>query len=209
MTNALADLRTLAFILTLLATGACGADPVQPPPGTAGSAGMAGTPVGGTGGGGGGVGGAATSGASNGGTSQGGTASGGAGGTGGSTGGFGAGGAPPGSPTFTQVTAIIQANCGSKCHSGEREDLINLAGTPEALYGRLTSPLDTDLCYRVVPVQRGSAATSLLARLLKAEITAPCPLPRMPAGCTETNTCLSDADIALIDGWINAGAYQN
>jgi hypothetical protein len=129
---------------------------------------------------------------------------------GGSGGGFGAGGAPPGTPTFTQVAAIIQANCGSKCHSGEREDIINLAATDAGtLYTHLTSPLDTDLCYQVVPVQRGSAATSLLARVIKTEISAPCPLPRMPAGCAETNDCLSDADIATIDGWINAGAYEN
>jgi hypothetical protein len=108
------------------------------------------------------------------------------------------------------VAAIIQANCGSKCHSGEREDIINLSGAdPGTLYTHLTSPLDTDLCYQVVPVQRGSAATSLLARVIKAEISAPCPLPRMPAGCAETNDCLSDADIATIDGWINAGAYNN
>jgi hypothetical protein len=206
MTIALADVRKLAFILPLLATCSCGADPVQPPLGAAGSAGM-GTPGGAGAGGASGAGGT-TSGTSNGGTSNGGTASGGAGGTGGSNGGFG-GVAPAGSPTFTQVTAILQANCGSKCHSGEREDLINLTGTPETLYARLTSPLDTDLCYRVVPVQRGSAATSLLARVVKAEITAPCPLPRMPAGCAQSNECLSDADIATIDGWINAGAYQN
>jgi hypothetical protein len=45
--------------------------------------------------------------------------------------------------------------------------------------------------------------------VVKAEITAPCPLPRMPAGCAQSNECLSDADIASIDGWINAGAYQN
>jgi hypothetical protein len=133
----------------------------------------------------------------------------GGGGTGGSSGGFGAGGAPPGSPTFTQVTAILQLNCGSKCHSGEREDLINLTGDPEALYARLTSPLDTDLCYRATPVQRGSAATSLLARVVKAEVSTPCPLPRMPAGCAQNNECLGAADIAVIDGWINAGAYQN
>jgi hypothetical protein len=221
MTIALADVRTLAFILPLLATCACGADPAQPPQGAAGSAGnsLGGIGTGGTSGGGGANGGTANGGTANGGTANGGTANGGtanggtatagAAGMSGSSGGFGVGGAPPGTPTFSQVTAIIQANCGSKCHSGEREDIINLTGTSDTLYARLTSPLDTDLCYRVVPVQRGSAATSLLARVLKAEITAPCPLPRMPAGCAGTNECLGAADIATIDGWINAGAYKN
>jgi hypothetical protein len=145
---------------------------------------------------------------SNAGTSSGGTPSAGASGTGAGGGGFG-GAAPAGSPTFTQVVSIIQANCGSKCHSGEREDLINLAGPSDSLYARLTSPLDTDLCYRALPVQRGSAASSLLARVLKTEISTPCPLPRMPASCAQNNECLSDADIATIDGWINAGAFNN
>ena len=208
MTIALADFRKLASILPLLATCSCGADPAQPPLGAGGSAGGAGAPWGGAGAGGTTGGAGSSSGTSNGGS----LATAGAGGTGGGNAGnagFGGGGAPPGSPTFTQVTAIIQLNCGSKCHSGEREDIINLTGAPETLYARLTSPLDTDLCYRTVPVQRGSAATSLLARVLKAEVSAPCPLPRMPAGCAQNNECLSDADIAIIDGWINAGAYQN
>lgn len=205
MTIALTELRKLARMLPLLATCSCGADPAPPPLGAAGGAGSAGASLGGAGAGGsnGGVG--SSSGTSNGGT----LSNAGAGGTSGGSGGFGAGGAPPGSPTFTQVSAIIQLNCGSKCHSGEREDIINLTGAPETLYARLTSPLDTDLCYRATPVQRGSAATSLLARVLKAEISSPCPLPRMPAGCAQNNECLNAADIAIIDGWINAGAYQN
>jgi hypothetical protein len=204
-----ASATTLTALVSLLITCSCGADPAQPAGGTAGSSGMAGASSGGA------AGGTTTGGSGSGGTgtapggSAGTTSTAGNGGTGGGAG-FGAGGAPPGSPTFTQVAAILQANCGSKCHSGERQDLINLAATePEALYDRLTSPLDTDLCYQALPVQRGSAATSLISRLVKAEVTRPCVLPRMPAGCADTNECLSEADIAIIDGWINAGAFQN
>jgi hypothetical protein len=201
-----ASATTLTSLVLLLITCSCGADPAQPAVGTAGSSSMAGASLGG-----------ATAGTSTGGLGTGGTgtAAGGAAGTTSTAGtgggaGFGAGGAPPGSPTFTQVAAILQANCGSKCHSGERQDLINLAATePGALYTRLTSPLDTDLCYQALPVQRGSAANSLISRLVKAEVTRPCVLPRMPAGCADTNECLSEADIAIIDGWINAGAFQN
>jgi hypothetical protein len=198
---------TFASIVALL-TCSCGADPVQP----IGTAGGAGSPASaGTSAGGAGVGGTLNGGgtASGGGAGNAGTAGTAAGGASGAAG-FGAGGAPPGSPTFTQVAAILQANCGSKCHSGERQDLINLAATePEALYTRLTSPLDTDLCYQALPVQRGSAAGSLISRLVKAEVTRPCVLPRMPAGCADTNECLSEADMAIIDGWINAGAFRN
>lgn len=207
-----ASATTLTALVSLLITCSCGADPAQPNVGTAGSSGAAGASLGG-----------ATAGTSTGGLGTGGTGTpaGGTAGTGGTTStagtggtgggaGFGAGGAPPGSPTFTQVAAILQANCGSKCHSGERQDLINLAAAdPGALYTRLTSPLDTDLCYQALPVQRGSAANSLISRLVKAEVTRPCVLPRMPAGCADTNECLSEADIAIIDGWINAGAFQN
>lgn len=202
---------TLTALVSLLITCSCGADPAQPAGagGTAGSSSMAGASLGGA------TAGSTTGGLGTGGTgtaaggSAGTTSTAGNGGTGGGAG-FGAGGAPPGSPTFTQVTAILQANCGSKCHSGERQDLINLAATdPAALYTRLTSPLDTDLCYQALPVQRGSATNSLISRLVKAEVTRPCVLPRMPAGCADTNECLGEADIAIIDGWINAGAFQN
>jgi hypothetical protein len=210
MKTDLASAPTFTAIVSLLLTCSCGADPAQPV-GGAGSAATAGASSGGAAGGGTGNGGLSGGGGT--GTAPGGSAgttstAGNAGAGGGA--GFGAGGAPPGSPTFTQVTAILQANCGSKCHSGERQDLINLSATdPGALYTRLTSPLDTDLCYQALPVQRGSAANSLISRLVKAEVTRPCVLPRMPAACADTNECLSDADIAIIDGWINAGAFQN
>ncbi|HEX2875687.1 MAG TPA: hypothetical protein VHP33_30755 [Polyangiaceae bacterium] len=200
---------TFTAIVSLLITCSCGADPAQPPVGSAGTpstagASSGGAPSGGTSSGGTGAGTGPAVGGSAGTTSTAGT-----GGAGGGAG-FGNGGAPPGSPTFTQVAAILQANCGSKCHSGERQDIVNLAATdPGALYARLTSPLDTDLCYQAVPVERGSAAASLIARVVKAEVTRPCVLPRMPAGCADNNECLSDADIAIIDGWINAGAFQN
>jgi hypothetical protein len=235
MKIAVVDLRTLTSVLLLAATCSCSSEPEQQAPGTSGtsSGGTAGTAGGSIGGagtagsiGGGGSATGGTSAAGAGGTSAAGTGgtiaagAGGTAGTGGTSGGsagsagsagsgFG-GAAAPGTPTFTQVAALIQTSCGSKCHSGEREDLVNLSATdPTKLYTKLTTPLDTDLCFNVVPLQRGSAATSLLSRVIKTDITTPCPLHRMPVGCGEQNVCLSDADIAIIDGWINAGAFQN
>lgn len=155
-----------------------------------------------------------------GGSAPGGSTSAGAGGaSGAASGGGGAGGggsgpctAPSGTPTFTQVSEILQANCGSKCHSGEagQEHLVNLSNIdPGAQHMRLTTPLQTDLCFGQRPVKPGLSATSVLVRVIKSEITEPCVLPRMPAGCADTNSCLSEADIATIAAWVDAGACQN
>jgi hypothetical protein len=143
-------------------------------------------------------------------------------GSGGTTGGAGAGGASgggsggasggaaPGTPTFTQVAKILDDHCGSKCHSADAEGKISLSSAdPGGLYVRLTSPIDLDLCFGALPVQKGFASISLLSTVVKGAIDKPCPLPRMPYGCEETGSCLSEADIAIIDGWINAGAFQN
>lgn len=137
---------------------------------------------------------------------------GGSGGSGGWSGGPGACTAPSGTPTFTQVSQILQANCGSKCHAGDagQEHMLNLSNVdPGALHMRLTTPLQTDLCFGQRPVKPGLSSTSVLVRVIKAEIGDPCVLPRMPAGCAETNSCLSEADIATIDAWVEAGACKD
>ena len=105
------------------------------------------------------------------------------------------------------MSQILQANCGSKCHAGDagQEHMLNLSNVdPGALHMRLTTPLQTDLCFGQRPVKPGLSSTSVLVRVIKAEIGDPCVLPRMPAGCAETNSCLSEADIATIDAWVEA-----
>lgn len=207
-------LGALSSVVCLVAASACSSDPAPNP-----GAGGAGGATGGANTGGGVAGGAGTAGAgesSGGGASSGGASSGGASSGGGGSGGGGIdpGLCPPaaGTPTFTQVAQILEMNCGSKCHAGGagQEHMLNLSSSDSAaLHMRLTTPLQTDLCFGQKPVKGGLASTSVLVKVIKAELSDPCVLPRMPAGCAEDNSCLSDADIATIEGWVNAGACKN
>lgn len=195
MKTTLQTLKKLGCSLSLLAVAACGEQsPANPGVGGAGSG-----PLGGGGS-------ASLAGAGGGGV-------GGLGGAGGAAAGAttgGSGGAAPGTPTFTQVAKILSDHCGSKCHSADAPDKVNLTSDdPAALYARLTTPLDTNLCFEVPPIQKGFASISLIATVVKGPIDKPCTLPRMPFGCETSNSCLAAADIATIDGWINAGAFQN
>jgi hypothetical protein len=111
---------------------------------------------------------------------------------------------------FAKVAQILETNCGSSCHKGEVENRINLSGKdPGALYTRLTTPLDVDLCFGKALVTAGQAASSLLVRVVKSELTDPCVVPRMPAGCADSKSCLRDADIMTIEAWIADGAKRN
>jgi hypothetical protein len=199
-----------AFTVALsgaMATVIACSDPATPTPNGGGSGGAMATAGGGFGGG------SGTGGSSGGSTLAGaGGASAGTSGGGGSGDGPGICTAPPGTPTFTQVSQILQANCGSKCHSGEagQEHLVNLSNIDPALqHMRLTTALETDLCFGQRPVKPGLSTTSVLVRVIKSPIDDPCVLPRMPAGCADTNTCLSEADIATIAGWVDAGACRD
>jgi hypothetical protein len=133
----------------------------------------------------------------------------GTGGVSGSGGSERGGGGSGGASAFGRVSQIIQSNCGSACHHGGpgAEHLVNLSNSdPTALYQRLTTPLDTDLCFGKAMVTPGMGAESLLVRVIKSELHEPCVLPRMPAGCPGEKACVSDADIAVIQSWIDSGA---
>lgn len=93
-------------------------------------------------------------------------------------------------PTFTQVYAIISANCAS-CHVGGSSGGLTMT-TREQAYTNLSAG-------RVLP---GSAAMSRLH--CKVTGGASCG-SRMPLG----RDPLSDAQIRLIEGWINAGARND
>lgn len=93
-------------------------------------------------------------------------------------------------PTFTQVYAIISANCAS-CHVGGSSGGLTMT-TREQAYTNLSAG-------RVLP---GSAAMSRLH--CKVTGGASCG-SRMPLG----RAPLSDAQIRLIGGWINAGARND
>lgn len=201
------ELPALSGALALASVIACSEAPT-PTPNGGGAGGTMATAGGGSGGG------SGTGGNSLGGSTFAGAggASAGTSGGGGSGGGPGACTAPPGTPTFTQVSQILQANCGSKCHSGEpgQEHLVNLSNIDPGLqHTRLTTALETDLCFGQRPVKPGLSTTSVLVRVIKSAIDDPCVLPRMPAGCADTNTCLSEADIATIAGWVDAGACRD
>jgi hypothetical protein len=205
------ELPALCGALTLATAMACSDAPTPAPNGGGGGAGGTTATAGATAGGFSGSGGSSPGGSSFAGTG-GASAGTGTSGGGGAGGGPGACTAPSGTPTFTQVSQILQANCGSKCHAGDagQEHMLNLSNVdPGALHMRLTTPLQTDLCFGERPVKPGLSSTSVLVRVIKAEIGDPCVLPRMPAGCAEDNTCLSEADIATIDAWVEAGACQN
>ena len=140
-----------------------------------------------------------SAGAPSGGASLGGTGGGSAGG------GFGA--------EFSRVAAILEAHCGSKCHSGMAEGLEHLPRLSNldlaTLYTTLTSKLADGICAGHALLTPGQGSSSLIVRAMKGSITDPCPLARMPIGCGESGPCVSDKEIAAIEAWVSAGAPKN
>lgn len=100
----------------------------------------------------------------------------------------------PASPEFytQRVKPILQTNC-SRCHGGmNRRGGLNL----ETREGMLKGGHDGSV---LVP---GDPAKSLLVRLIRHEGPANDPMPMPPKGK------LSDADIAVVEQWVKAGAIM-
>jgi hypothetical protein len=123
----------------------------------------------------------------------------GAGGIGMGAAGSGTGGAASSVP-FSQVAAIIQAQCGkSTCHGGrENPNLTNTNLT--TLYNTLTGTTVRQ-CGSDHLVTKNDTANSALLELPQGQ----CGNFIMPQGCTKT-PCLQAADLTTITNWINAGA---
>ena len=105
-----------------------------------------------------------------------------------------------GSVAFSQVAAIIQAQCGkSTCHGGRENP--NLTSTNlTTLYNTLTSTTVRQ-CGSDHLVTKNDTANSALLELPQGK----CSNFIMPQGCT-TTPCLASADLTTITNWINAGA---
>jgi cytochrome c len=98
----------------------------------------------------------------------------------------------PGTAEFymTRVQPVLQANC-YRCHGGmNRRGGLNI----QTREGMLKGGRDGTV---LVP---GDPAKSLLVRLIRHEGPANDPMPMPPKGK------LSDADIALVEQWVKAGA---
>ncbi len=114
----------------------------------------------------------------------------------GSAGKPGAAGAPANVPaTFAAVTSIIQANC-SICHGNRQPRLTNNAN----LYETLTSTTVKE-CGNNPLVKPDDPANSALLMLPNWE----CDDLVMPQGCIAA-LCITDAELATITAWIDAGA---
>ena len=95
-------------------------------------------------------------------------------------------------PSFytTQVQPILQANC-YRCHGGmNRRGGLSLATRAGMMKGGHDGPV-------LVP---GDPAKSLLVRLIRHEGPENDPMPMPP------KAKLSDADIAIVERWVKAGA---
>jgi predicted CxxxxCH...CXXCH cytochrome family protein len=113
------------------------------------------------------------------------TGSGGAVSTGGTTGTGGAGGAGGTAATFTQVFAILQANCsGTSCHNPGSQQGVSFANITSA-YSAVSKR-----------VTAGNATGSTFYKLVNGG--------GMPPGGK-----LSATDLATLASWINAGAMNN
>ena len=124
-----------------------------------------------------------------------------AGARGGATGAAGAGvGGSGSSVAFSQVGAILQAQCGtSSCHGGKQSP--NLTNTNlSTLYTTLTSTTVRQ-CGSDHLVTKNDTANSALLELPQGT----CTNFIMPRGCTST-PCLKSADMTTITNWILAGA---
>jgi hypothetical protein len=113
------------------------------------------------------------------------------------------------SESFLQVTEVLHANCGSKCHGGgpDQQHLINLNREDlSALYDQITLPIETDLCWGQQLVVPGAPESSIIVRVLQGPLEDPCVLPQMPAGCDQSAECLNAESIAIIESWIADGA---
>jgi mono/diheme cytochrome c family protein len=93
----------------------------------------------------------------------------------------------------TQVKPIFEANCG-KCHLGvNHRGGLNMDTRAALLAGGHTGPA-------IVP---GDPAKSLLVKLIRHEGPADDPMPMPPKADK-----LSDANIAIVERWVKAGAVM-
>lgn len=129
----------------------------------------------------------------------GGRSSGGAGGARAGAAATGVGGAGS-SVAFSQVAAIVQAQCGkSTCHGGRQTPSLTSSNLT-TLYNTLTSTTVRQ-CGSDHLVTKNDTANSALLELPQGT----CSNFIMPQGCTKT-PCLASADMTTITNWINAGA---
>lgn len=139
----------------------------------------------------------------------GGSGAGGRGGVGGSASGTGGtGGAGGAAATFASVTALFAANCTS-CHDGTNHTDLRATG----LYARIVNQSPTKSTVAACESQKlivpGNTAMSLISNKIKGTNLGGCN-GRMPDGCSTTSAnprpCLTTAQIAIVDSWINASA---
>ena len=139
----------------------------------------------------------------------GGSGAGGRGGVGGSASGTGGtGGAGGAAATFASVTSLFAANCTS-CHDGTNHTDLRATG----LYARIVNQSPTKSTVAACESQKlivpGNTAMSLISNKIKGTNLGGCN-GRMPDGCSTTSAnprpCLTTAQIAIVDSWINAGA---
>jgi hypothetical protein len=122
------------------------------------------------------------------------------------------GAAGGGTGTFAQVSAILGMSCGTgMCHqpAGPHVDLTNSATLRARLVDFLPNGMRTMAgCKTMKVVTASDAANSLLSKVIKGTVQG-CTNARMPDECPggmPARACLTAAQIATIDGWINAGA---
>jgi len=109
-------------------------------------------------------------------------------------------GAAGSSAAFTQVSTILQKNCGLKgCHADKQSPHF----VPGAmLYATLTGPNTVIAsCDYTKLVEAGDPSKSALVRLMNKK----CGNFVMPPGCNQA-TCLPAADLKTLSDWIQAGA---
>ncbi len=126
-------------------------------------------------------------------------------GTAGTTGAVGGG-----TGTFAEVSAIMGMSCGTgTCHDGTMHvDLRNTTGLHDRMIGMPTGSKTMAMCKTKALVVPNSPTTSVISQVIKAA-TPGCTNNRMPDNCPggmPARACLTAAQIATIDGWINAGA---
>ncbi len=111
---------------------------------------------------------------------------------------------------FMAVAELLNTRC-TECHrSGDQQtDLIDLTSDdPAGLYLRLTSMLETNLCWGELPIAAGDPESSVLFQVVNGPLEEPCTLPQMPAGCSDQGTCLTADELSLIETWIGNGASR-